>query len=68
MKLEHTLHSNLKKKKKIQKCKMAKRIKHRPNTIKLPEENIGKTVSDIHHSNVFLGQSPKAKFYPSQKV
>ena len=30
------------------------------NTIKLLEENIGKTFSDINHSSVFLGQSPKA--------
>ena len=32
----------------------------RHNTIKLLEENIGKTLSNINHSNVFLGQSPKA--------
>ena len=30
-------------------------------TIKLLEENIGKTFSDINHSNVFLGQSPDEK-------
>ena len=29
-------------------------------TKKLLEENIGKTFSDINHTNVFLGQSPKA--------
>ena len=29
-------------------------------TIKLLEENIVKIVSDINHTNVFLGQSPKA--------
>ena len=29
-------------------------------TVKLLEENIGKTFSDINRSNVFLGQSPKA--------
>ena len=29
-------------------------------TIKFPEENTGKTFSDINHSNVFLGQSHKA--------
>ena len=29
-------------------------------TIKFLEENTGKTFSDINHSNVFLGQSPKA--------
>ena len=31
----------------------------RHNTIKLLEENIGKTFSDINHTNVLLGQSPK---------
>jgi len=30
------------------------------DTIKLLEENIGKTFSDINCTNVFLGQSPKA--------
>ena len=30
------------------------------NTIKLLEVNISKTFSDINHTNVFLGQSPKA--------
>ena len=29
-------------------------------SMKLLEENIGKTVSNINHTNVFLGQSPKA--------
>ena len=33
----------------------------RHDTINLLEENIGKTVSDTNHSNVFLGQSPKAE-------
>ena len=28
--------------------------------MKLQEENIGKTFSDINNSNVFLGQLPKA--------
>ena len=32
----------------------------RHDTIKLLEENIGKTFSDINCTNVFLGQSPKA--------
>ena len=32
----------------------------RHDTIKLPEDNIGTTFSDINHTNVFLGQSPKA--------
>ena len=30
------------------------------NTIKLLEESIGKTFSNINCTNVFLGQSPKA--------
>ena len=29
--------------------------------IQLLEENIGKTFSDINHTNVFLGQTPKAR-------
>ena len=32
----------------------------RQDIIKLIEENIGKTFSDINCTNVFLGQSPKA--------
>ena len=35
-------------------------ISIRHDTIKLLEENIGKTFSDIDHTNVFLGQSPNA--------
>ena len=33
----------------------------RQDPIKLLEENIGKTFSDIHCTNVFLGQYPKAR-------
>ena len=33
----------------------------RHDTIKLPKENIGKTLYDINYSNIFLNQSPKAK-------
>ena len=33
----------------------------RHDTIKLLEENIRKIFFDINHSNVFLGQYPKAK-------
>ena len=36
-----------------------KNLSIRHDTVKLLEENIGKTFSDINHSNVFLGQSPR---------
>ena len=39
--------------------KWLKDLNRRHDTIKLLEENIGKTCSDINHTNVFLGQSPK---------
>ena len=40
----------------------------RNDTIKLLEENIGKTFSDINHSNIFLGQPPKAKEINTKKT
>ena len=42
------------------KFKWLKQLNIRKDTLKLLEENTGKTVSDIDHTNVFLGQSPKA--------
>ena len=40
----------------------SKRIKDlnvRPETIKLLEENTGKTLSDINHSRIFYGPPPR---------
>ena len=33
----------------------------RHGAINLLEENMGKTFSDINHTNILLGQSPKTK-------
>ena len=40
--------------------KWLKDLNIKQDTIKLQEENIGKTFSDINLTNVFSGQSPKA--------
>ena len=41
--------------------KCIKDLNIRHDTIKLLEENIDKIFSDTNHTNIFLGQSPKAK-------
>ena len=41
--------------------KLFKDLNVRYDTIKLLQENIGKTFSDINRSNIFLNQSPKTK-------
>ena len=41
-------------------AKWLKDLNIRYDTLKLLEENVGKTFSDINHTNVLLGQAPKA--------
>ena len=54
MKLEHSLTPYTK-----INSKWIKDIDTRPDTIKLLEENIGQTLSDINHSNIFSDPPPR---------
>ena len=54
MKLEHFLTLYIK-----VKSKRIKDLNVRPGTIKLLEENIGRTLFDINHSSIFLDPPPR---------
>ena len=55
MKLDHSLTSFTKKR-----TKWIKDLNVRPDTIKLKEGNIGRTLSGIDHFNIFFSLSPRA--------
>ena len=54
MKLGHFLTANTK-----IKSKWIKRLNVRPETIKLLEENIGRTLDDINHSKILYNPPPR---------
>ena len=53
MKLEHSLTANTK-----INSKFLEELHIRHDTIKLPQNKIGKTFSDMNSTDIFLGQSP----------
>ena len=54
IKLEHSLTPNTK-----INSKWSKGLNIRPDTIKLLEENIGRTLFDINHSKIFFDSPPR---------